>query len=56
MAFATGLIPPEQTIATYSATASSLLSQETIFDFRVHLVEPLLCTLGSTPIRFGFSL
>jgi hypothetical protein len=56
MTFAPGLIPPEEIIASYFATASSLLSQETIFNFRVHLVEPLLCTLGSTPIRLGFSL
>ena len=47
MAFATG-VPPEEIIASYFATASSLLSQETIFNFRIDLVEPLLCTLGST--------
>jgi hypothetical protein len=38
-----------------SCTAA-LLPEEAFFDFRIHLVEPLLCALRAIPVRLGFSL
>ena len=39
-----------------SEGSSPFLPQETIVDFRIDLMEPLLCSLGSVPIRVGLSL
>ena len=35
---------------------ATLLPEEAVFDFRIDLVEPLLCALRSIPVPLDFSL
>jgi hypothetical protein len=56
MTCASGLIAPKQSCIAAIAAALFPLSQEALFNFCVHLVEPLFRTLGSIAIRLCFSL
>jgi hypothetical protein len=48
--------PENIALPCHCSSTAALLPEEALFDFRINLVEPLLCALRRLPMPLGFSL